>query len=845
MVSQQVLSAGATDALRSNAARTFSVADLNGDGFADIVSPYWTAPDGSAGVAVFLSQPSGTYTIPAKAFAYASAVSGFGARVSIEDIDGDGKLDVVAVAGTDTGGVLLSTLKGNGSGGFVPGSSSVATQANAAPFVIADFTGDGRKSILTADGLYFADAGNGSFAAPVQRLSGTTFPIPSNTLAVGDFNGDGKLDVAVLGGLSNVTGRFVSVFLGRGDGTFSAGPIYSTVLRASELAVTDIDGDGIADLWVGKADSGAYSAGRGTVTLMHFMLGKGDGTFTGAPVIESRGSAGSPSFAVADFNGDGKPDLVSLPRAVSGFQTNPSQLLFSPGSASGSLGAPVVAANVSFTPSMLTRGDFNGDGKIDVVVAGIKLAVFSGQGNGSFSAEQAYALPATGGNLVNLAVGDFNGDGRADVVVLMGAQSAASGGAFVYFANADGTLKAPVQIDSATNLGSVAVGDINGDGRADLVVSGLDPQFYSSPNKLRGARVYRGNADGSFSAPLLLAPPAGILYGPIAIGDMNKDGKPDLVLAGATASLDPQVSVLPGNGDGTFGAASVFPLLGGQVITAVIVADFSFDGNPDLMVLRDSDTTEVLHGDGTGKIAAETALAIAGSATYGVAADLNGDTVPDAVVAVGSSGIVPLLRTRQAIVAAAVTPIPTAPYTVSASSASGSVASGESVQTTLNFTFPSGFAETVGLACTGLPANATCSYAPASVVPAGGVGTTVLTIQTGRQAAAIAMLEPGGGPGDPPWLRSAALAALVAMGSITLLGTQGRIAVGTRARRGLRYGTVAAMGLVAGCGGSDGSNSAGQTGATQFVTPSGVYNIVVTASSPSGSQSLPYVLTVK
>lgn len=543
LVSQQILGAGATDPLRSNAARTFAVADLNGDGFADIVSPYWTAPDGSAGVGVFLSQPSGTYSVPAKAIAYGSAVSGFRARVSIDDVDGDGKLDVVALADSDAAGVMLVTLKGDGSGGFVPGSTvSFAALATGVPFVIAEFTGDGRKSVLTADGLYFAGAGNGSFAAPVQRLSGTTFPIPSNTLAVGDFNGDGKLDVALLSGLTNVTGRFVSVFLGRGDGTFSAGPIYSTVLRASELAVSDVDGDGIADLWVGKADKGSYSAGGKTGTRMHFMLGKGDGTFTGAPAIESRGSAGVPSFAVADFNGDGKPDLVSLPRAISGFLTDPSQLLFSPGSASGSFGAATVAANVSFTPSMLTRGDFNGDGKADVVVAGIKLAVFPGQGNGSFGAEQAYALPAAGGNLVNLAVGDFNGDGRADVVVLMGAQSAASGGAFVYFANADGTLRAPVQIDGATNLGAVAAGDINGDGRADLVVSGLDPQFYSSPNVLRGARVYRGNADGSFSAPLLLAPPAGILYGEIAIGDMNKDGKPDLVLAGVTGSLDPQVS---------------------------------------------------------------------------------------------------------------------------------------------------------------------------------------------------------------------------------------------------------------------------------------------------------------
>ena len=168
VVSQQNLAIGATDSQRFNAARTFAVADLNGDGLADIVSPYWTAPDGSAGVAVFLSQASGAYAIPARAFAYAGAVFGVQSSVSIEDVDGDGKLDVVALAGAEILRDTLMTLKGNGSGGFTPGSTSIVTvHASGAPFVIADFTGDGRKSILTADGLYFAGAGNGSFAAPV------------------------------------------------------------------------------------------------------------------------------------------------------------------------------------------------------------------------------------------------------------------------------------------------------------------------------------------------------------------------------------------------------------------------------------------------------------------------------------------------------------------------------------------------------------------------------------------------------------------------------------------------------------------------------------------------------
>ena len=293
VISRQTLATGASP--------TLAVADLNGDGFADIVSPYWTAADGSTGVAVFLSQPSGSYSIPAHAYPYGVAVSANLARVSVEDVDGDGKLDVVAIGGSSIFSGALMTLRGDGTGGFsLAGSPLGLINAIGQPFVLADFDGNGRKDILTADGLFFGGAGAGSFSAPVQRLN-LAISQPVGNLAVGDFNGDGKLDVAVLGSLGGTTGRFVSVFIGRGDGTFSAGPTYSGVRGADEIAVTDIDGDGIADIWIGKATSGVYSAGIKSESLMQFLLGKGDGTFAGAPVLSAPGSRGLPTFALADF----------------------------------------------------------------------------------------------------------------------------------------------------------------------------------------------------------------------------------------------------------------------------------------------------------------------------------------------------------------------------------------------------------------------------------------------------------------------------------------------------------------------------------------------------------------
>ena len=449
------------------------------------------------------------------------------------------------------------------------------------------------------------------------------------------------------------------------------------------------------------------------------------------------------------------------------------------------------------------------------------------------------ALPPGASGITNIAVGDVNGDGRSDVVVIAAGSGFNTAGAFVYYANASGTLQAPVQVDSGTKLGPLVVGDLTGDGRADIALAenGADRITTGS------LRIYLGKADGSFASPLVLNPAP--YYTALAIGDMNKDGKQDLIVGNATAAFEAQVSVLLGNGDATFAAPLAYPLADGvgTTIPFLSVADFTFDGKPDVLVARDGEATEVLIGDGTGKFAVETALAIAGAATYAVADDLNGDTVMDAVVAVGQAGIVPLVRTQQ-VIGASTTP---APYTMTASSTSGSVSSGESVQTTLNFAFPAGFAETVSLACSGLPANATCSFAPASLVAAGGAATSVLTIQTGTQAIVGAASTAGPDPDVPLPLRSAALAAFLALLGATLHGAlarrrrsprSGAVLHFGRTRFSLRIGTLAAAGWLAGCdGGGDSSPAA--------MTPSGTYNVVVTASSPSGTQSVTYGLTVK
>ena len=818
-VSQTVL-------VSSSAAPTLAAADLNGDGIADIVTPLFTS-GGATGIGVFLSRADGTFN-PVTVYAvYPSTVTG--ATVGIEDVNGDGKLDIVGVGGSFTGSTSVVTLIGAGNGTFAPGPSGVkAIDANA--FVLADFNGDGRVDLLTSRGNYMPGNGDGSFGTPVQRLNVFESGVARN-LAVGDFDGDGKVDVALR------DGNIVTILLGRGDGTFAIKASYAAVRGADYLSVTDIDGDGNADIVVGLTGPKVYGPNLRSQTVTQFMLGRGDGTFAAAQAIPGVGtslSSGAPLFVLADFNGDGFPDLVA--RSSTG---NFSTLVLQAGTASGNFASETSVATFAFRPELVASGDVDGDGKADLVVGGTQLAVLKGMGNGVFAPAQIYNLPGADSDprdLVNLAVADFNGDGRADVLVVRGKQSGTTGGAFVYFANADGTLKAPVQIDNANNLRAVAVGDLNGDGRADIALGGLDPQFYTAPT-LAGIRIYRGNADGSFSSPLTLNP--GVTYAALAIGDMNKDGKKDLVVASNDKSLNDTVFVLPGLGDGTFGAATSFPLPGGGPgIASIAIGDFNSDGNVDVM-FAGGFYSGFLVGGGDGSLSGSSAVTIASGASYVVAADLNKDAKMDAVVAVANQGLVPLVQTVSAITPV---PPPAADFTIAITSNSGSVSSGQSAQTVLNLAFGTGFTQTVTFNCAGLPANARCSFNPASVTPGSGAPSTTVTISTGGVLSAWL----GGGFGSADTMTW----GFVGIGSIGLAAIVRRKRRMTwRAAAMLFFAGLVAIGLGS-CGGDDGNGvqSAAPPSAITMPampTPVGTYTVTISATAGAVTKTVVYALTVK
>jgi hypothetical protein len=358
-----------------------------------------------------------------------------------------------------------------------------------------------------------------SFRARLESLEGRDLPsflTPVNyavgaqrAVAVGDFNHDGHSDIVTTAvgdqGGSNYTLLLASANKkGQSLGQFQVAQHGTIGNFAEALAVGDLNGDGNLDLIATNFPQ--LESQPGSVVV---LLGNGDGTFRG------------------DTPGQGFP----------------------------------YSTLVGIRPTSVAVGDFNGDGRLDVVIAGPSNSagqfggtdILLGSGDGRFAVQQV----GPAGNDVHVA--DLNGDGKLDVVEA-GAEAV---GVSVLRGNGDGTFQVGQASNTGAEVESVAVGDFTGDGKPDLVTTGLSAS---------GISVLVNNGDGTFRAG-----PSAAGSGSLAVGDFNRDGKLDIVAAGQSTY------VLSGNGDGTFGVAqNVGP--GGS---AVAVGDFNGDGFPDLALVGD------------------------------------------------------------------------------------------------------------------------------------------------------------------------------------------------------------------------------------------------------------------
>jgi hypothetical protein len=357
-----------------------------------------------------------------------------------------------------------------------------------------------------------------SFAAkaPYATEEGPTY------VAVGDFDEDGIPDLAV----ANNNSSSVSVLLGKGDGTFKVQIAYATGTAPASVAVGDFNGDGIADLAVANLGSNNVSV----------LLGKGDGTFK-AQVAYATGTAPF-SVAVGDFNGDGIADL-----AVANSSDNTVSILL--GKGDGTFNTQVAYATGS-DPNSVAVGDFNKDGIADLAIANLwdnDVSVLLGNGDGTFQNQVTYAAQR---GPTAVAVGDFNGDGIPDLAVANcgSGGSCGEGMVSVYLGNGDGTFQTQATYVTGSNPASIAVGDFNGDGIADLATANAVDNNVS---------VLLGNGDGTFKAQVTY--PTGSCPFSIAVGSFNGDGIPDLAVA---STNDNAVSVLLGAATNTATGANTW-----------------------------------------------------------------------------------------------------------------------------------------------------------------------------------------------------------------------------------------------------------------------------------------------
>lgn len=324
------------------------------------------------------------------------------ASVGVGDFNGDGIPDLVyGTFGVD-GASYLTVFLGYGDGAFQEMPITYPTGAAPLSIAVGDFNGDGKLDIATANSnagsvSILLGNGDGTFQTHVDYHVGTFF---TEGIATGDFNHDGKLDLVT----ANLSDNTVGVLLGNGDGTFQPVVSYSVGSDPYTVITADFNRDGNLDIAVVNEGSSSVSV----------LLGRGDGTFN--PHVDYTVAQYPLGLVAADFNGDGILDIA----AVSDDDTGTLSLLLGNGDGTFTAGTSVDSFNQA---QSIVAGDFNGDGKLDVAVQTFNcpvscsestLALLLGNGNGTFQPATGFATTNLGSYVVS---GDFNNDGKLDFAV--------------------------------------------------------------------------------------------------------------------------------------------------------------------------------------------------------------------------------------------------------------------------------------------------------------------------------------------------------------------------------------------------------------------------------------------
>jgi sugar lactone lactonase YvrE len=642
-----------------------AVGDLNGDGYTDIVAGGYY----NGSFSVLLTEPTETATATADI-----AVSGTGVHLVDASYGGDAN-NKVSVSGTiplwgvpPTTTTTLTVTSGGSTVTSVSAGSVVAltatVSAGATPITAgqvnfcdastshctgvgllatAQLTSNGTavfkfvppsgqhsyKAVFVEDGWGMSSASNvanltvGSAGAPnyTDTTSITAAGFPGNYSLAATVEGFGgtATPTGTVSFLDSSSGNAAIGTATLGSGTPGMGWLISQTPAAAGNAISevaaDFNGDGIPDialLWT----SDTYSEGPFSVTI---FFGNGDGTFTTGPTTQvGLANFEGPTMIGADFNGDGKADLVVL----SGWGYPASCVVALLGNGDGTFAPPITSTGLDqgaqggdVVGGSVVAADLNGDGKMDLAVVGdcvapCSVTILLGNGDGTFTASAINTEPTESFNVI--AAGDFNGDGIPDLVA---ANYFSPSGATVFLGKGDGTFQANATLDTNTFESSIVVADFNGDGVLDLAFGNTD---------FNDVLVFLGNGDGTFTQSAQ-SPISGAGLSLVA-GDFNHDGRVDLA---GIDNYNDQIDLFVGAGDGTFTEIVTTPNISQNPIGpfAIVAADFNKDGVPDLaMLTKYVDTASILLTEPT-----ETATATIngivplGGGTHNVEASYEGD----------------------------------------------------------------------------------------------------------------------------------------------------------------------------------------------------------------------------